>query len=370
MWTYREVGDPAIGYGPDNHSGEPTCTCLLTPADAIRDRGPVDDRVRARRPQSGTRIEALRPDGTGMDLTNQLHLADATGWRRGLYEDVICTFRAPIVNSIWRTLVANRPDAARHLWAAVKPTFETRAFADFSVRYRDRVLDALEPDGDDEPTLPSYDPGDVDLSASAFATLRGQLATFDVVAPRLAALFAVCDRALSGAFGDPREDHAATASAPDWLDADRGARVTVIDSDAAREAAPDTVADIDAYHGTAFLPSIYRCAAQWPAYLERAWTDLEPFRARDADDSGGSFAAAEIAADETVDEFLGRPPVPFTVTTEGLAAAGVDDPEAALSDLQGTFAAFASGVSGVLPVLHALAATVDATGERGWRLAE
>jgi hypothetical protein len=302
-----------------------------------------------------------------MDLTNQLHLADATGWRRGLYEDVMATFRAPIVNSIWRVLVANCPRAARHLWAAVKPTFETRAFADFSVRYRDRVLDALE-GADDEPELRAYGPGDIDLSPSAFATLRGQLATFDIVAPRLAALFAVCDRALSGAFDDPREGHAATAPAPDWLDADRGARVTVLDSDAARAAAPDTVAEIDAYHGTAFLPSIYRCAAQWPSYLERAWADFEPLRAADADDAGGSFAAAERAADETVEALLDRPPVPFTVTAESLAAAGVDDPSDALSDLQNTFAAFASGVSGVLPVLHALAATVDATGERDWRL--
>jgi hypothetical protein len=143
--------------------------------------------------------------------------------------------------------------------------------------------------------------------------------------------------------------------------------VTVLDSDAAREAAPDTVADIDAHHGTTFLPSIYRCAAQWPSYLERAWTDFEPLRAGD-DDSGGSFAAAERAADETVDGFLERPPAPFTVTTDELAAAGVTDPADALSDLQSTFATFASGVSGVLPALHALAATVDATGERDWRL--
>lgn len=301
-----------------------------------------------------------------MDLTEQLHLADATGWRRGLYEDVMATFRAPIVNSIWRTLVANRPLAARHLWTAVKPTFETRAFADFSVRYRDRVLDALEGTAEG-PGLPTYGPGDVGLSPSAFATLRGQLSTFDTVAPRLAALFAVCDRACSGSFDAPREGHAATAPAPAWLDADRGARVTVLDSDAAQDAAPDTVADIDAYHGTEFLPSIYRCAAQWPSYLERAWADLEPLRAA-AGDSPVGFAAAEAAADGTVDGLLDRPPAPFTVTAETLGAAGVDDPDDALGELQETFAAFADGVSGVLPVLHALAATVDATGERDWRL--
>lgn len=302
-----------------------------------------------------------------MDPTEQLHLAEATGWRRGLYEDVMSTFRAPIVNSIWRTLVANRPHAARHLWTAVKPLFETRAFADFSVRYRDGVLAALaETEGLDGASFPTYDPADIDLSPAAFTALRGQLATFDIVAPRLAALFAVCDRALSDGSATPREGHAATAPAPDWLDTDRGDRVTVLDSDAAREAAPDTVAAIEDYHDTAFLPSIYRCLAQWPAYLERVWADTAPIR--DADDGG--FAAARAAADEAVAAFVERPPVAVTVTAEGLAAAGVDDPEDALSDLRNTFAAFAAGASGVLPFLHAYAATVDATGERGWRLAD
>ncbi|MFB6207284.1 MAG: halocarboxylic acid dehydrogenase DehI family protein [Haloglomus sp.] len=301
-----------------------------------------------------------------MDLTQQLHLEEATGWRRGLYEDVMSTFRAPIVNSIWRALVANRPYAARHLWSAVKPTFETRAFAAFSVRYRDRVLTALE--GDDGTVgLPSYAPGDVDCSPSEFAALRAQLATFDVVAPRLAALFTVCDRACSGEFEGPRDGHAATAPAPKWLDADRGARVTVLDSDAAREAIPETVADIDAYHGTEFLASIYRCFAQWPTALERFWADVEPLREGTGE---AGFEAAEAAAAETVEDFADRPPVPFTVTTESLAAAGVEDPDAALADLQDTFATFAASVSGVLPFLHAAAASVDATGERNWRLGE
>jgi hypothetical protein len=305
-----------------------------------------------------------------MDPTRQLHLADATGWRRGLYEDVMSTFRAPIVNSIWRTLVANRPHAARRLWTSVKPLFQTRAFTDFSVRYRDRVLGALESgeaDGSsDDAGLPAYDPDDVDLSPADFAALRGQLATFDIVAPRLAALFAVCDHALSEGFDGAREDHAATAPATGWLDADRGTRVTVLGSDAAREAAPDAVGAIEDYHGTAFLPSIYRCLAQWPSYLETVWTDTAPLR--EADEVG--FDAAREAADETVAAFIEAPPAPFTVTTEGLAVAGVDDPEDALADLRNTFAAFAAGASGVLPFLHAYGATVDATAERGWRVGD
>jgi hypothetical protein len=41
-----------------------------------------------------------------MDTDSQLYEVEATGWRRGLYEDVQATFRAPIVNWIFRTLVS------------------------------------------------------------------------------------------------------------------------------------------------------------------------------------------------------------------------------------------------------------------------
>jgi hypothetical protein len=289
-----------------------------------------------------------------MDPTEQLPLAEATGWRRGLYEDVMSTFRAPVVNSIWRTLVANRPVAARHLWHAVKPVFETRAFAAFTVRYRDAVLDAL---GE----LPQYDPGGLGLSPSAFAALRGQLATFDIVAPRLAALFTVCDRALNGTVDGVRDGHAATAPFPAWLDADRGEPVTLAASGAAREAAPATVEAVDGFHGTAFLPSIYRCLAQWPSAFERLWAGFEPVR-----ESG--YDAARARADDLADAFAARPPTVPVVTPATLTAAGVDDGAAAHEALSGLFSAFAAGAGGVLPLLHGYAAAVDATGERGWRL--
>ena len=116
-----------------------------------------------------------------MDTDRQLHEQDATGWQRGLYDDITHTFRAPIVNWIFRTVTANEPAFTRYLWGQVKPVFETRAFAEFSVAYRDAVLAAT----DDDARLPRYRPTDVSLDPAAYRELRGQLATYDVVATGL-----------------------------------------------------------------------------------------------------------------------------------------------------------------------------------------
>lgn len=148
-----------------------------------------------------------------MDPTDQLSAADAAGLQRGMYADIRTTFRAPIVNSIWRTLSANEPELARYLWGQTKPAFETREFAGFSVAFRDRIISAVEPE------LPRYDPEDVDVDPAGFAELRGQLATFDTVAPRLAVLFALVTRRLDGRPVGTGE--AAAAPFPAWLDADR-----------------------------------------------------------------------------------------------------------------------------------------------------
>ncbi|QLG48772.1 hypothetical protein [Natrinema halophilum] len=48
-----------------------------------------------------------------------------------------------------------------------------------------------------------------------------------------------------------------------------------------------TVDEISDFHGLeAGLPSIHRCLAQWPAFLEPAWNDLEPIFESGAFDRG------------------------------------------------------------------------------------
>lgn len=95
---------------------------------------------------------------------------------------------------------------------AGKPLFETRAFARFSVRYRNATLSAVGADA----AIPAYWRQDVDVSPAECAELRGQLVTFDIVGPRLAVLFRVANRAVHGepVGAKPGTDRAATAPFP------------------------------------------------------------------------------------------------------------------------------------------------------------
>jgi len=282
-----------------------------------------------------------------MDPTAQLAEAEATDLQRGLYEDIRETFRAPIVNSIWRTLSAHDPALTRYVWGQLKPAFETREFAAFSVAFRDRTLSAAEPDS------PRYDPADVDLEPAAFTELRGQAATFDVVAPRLAILFALMDRRLNDRpVGTDAAGASATAPFPSWLDRDRGRPPTMLPQDEARTALPNALAG----GFGEMVPSVYRCFAQWPGYLDRAVADLEPVLESD------SFETARADAVDLVETYLDRLPYTPRVDPAGLAGVGVD--EETVADLRDLFGTFRAGGEELMPLLHVYVATVGAAGER------
>lgn len=292
------------------------------------------------------------PVGTGgrtarMDPTEQVYEADATPVQRGLYADIKTTFRAPIVNSIWRTLVAHEPDLAVYIWGQVKPAFQTREFGALSIAVRDRILSAVEHD------LPHYEPADVDLEPSAWTELRSQATTFDVVGPRLAVLFTLMDRRLrEGDTGTTPGGRNTTAPFPTWLDRDRGRPPTMVSQSDARAVMPDTLAE----EFGEMVPSVYRCLAQWPPFLDRAASDLRPLvESADVDD-------ARSDAVELVETYLDRLPYTPRVDPEALAAVGAD--EATIAELQDLFATFRAGGETVLPRLHVYPATVGAAGER------
>ena len=282
------------------------------------------------------------------DPTEQVYEDEATGWQAGLYTDIRETLRAPIVNSIWRTQLYHAPDVLRYVWGQLKPVFETRAFAEFSVAYRDTLLSAVD-DG-----LPSYDPAAVGLEPAAFTELRGQLATFDAVSPRLAVLFVLMDRRLHGEpVGSEFEgSRAATAPFPDWLDADRGRPPTMLPQDRARERLPEA---LTGDFGD-MVPSIYRCLAQWPAYLEQSWSDLEPVLDSEA------YERAREEAFELVEQHLDRLAHEPAVDPETLERHGVD--RETVEGLQGLFGTFRAGGETVLPHLCLHATAVGAEGER------
>ncbi|MWG34607.1 halocarboxylic acid dehydrogenase DehI family protein [Halomarina oriensis] len=284
-----------------------------------------------------------------MDTSRQLYANEATGWRRGVYDDVRETFRAPVVNWIFRTVMANDPELTRYAWGQVKPLFETRGFARLSVAYRDAVLSALD--------VPTYRRTEAGVSPAEFAELRGQLATFDVVAPRLAVLFETMDRALHDEHDpSPPDERWATGAFPDWLDRDRGAPPTMVDTPP--EELADTVDSIRAFHGfEESLPSIYRCLAQWPTFLDTLWSDLDPVF------EGEGFDRALAETTDLVDEFVGTTPYRPRLAPADLRGVGVDD--TTIEGVQGLFREFNTGpVETVLPALPAFAASVDASGER------
>jgi hypothetical protein len=297
------------------------------------------------------------PEGVvTVDTSRQVYESEASGWERGLYESVKATFRAPFVNWIFRTGVANYPAFVRYTWGQVKPVFETEAFARYSVAYRDAVLGTIEQRVD----LPVYRREHLGVAPAEYQQLRGQLATFDVVGPRLAVLFALLDRSLSGgAVGtDPREDAAALAPFPEHVDRDRGLPPTMAAFDETPEDLANTVAAIQQFHDLEEgLPSIYRCLVQWPAYLSRAWTDLEPVV------EAAVFDAVPAAVREETGAVVESVPPRPRLSPDALGSVGFDD--ALIEDVTDLFAQFNGSIAAtVLPLLPVYAATVDAEGRR------
>lgn len=284
------------------------------------------------------------------DTSEQVYAADATGWTRGLYDDVRTTFRAPVVNWIFRTLVANAPAFTRHLWAQVKPLFTTQMAGEACVAYRDAVT---APFADDRPR---YRASDLGQDPWAWRELQGQLRTFDTVVPRLALLFEVVYRSLDGdpVGTTPRTDAAATAPLPRWLDGERGHEPTMGAFDDPPADVAATVEAVQAFHGfDEGLPSVYRCLMQWPDAFARMWDDVEPLLTSPAFETACAEGRA-VAVD-----FVESVPSAPGLTPDALTAAGIDvETVTAATDL---FAEFARGpVETVLLAVPLFAASVGA----------
>jgi len=293
-----------------------------------------------------------------MDTAKQLYEHEATGWKQGLYDDIKCTFRAPIVNWIFRTTMANYPEFVRYAWGQVKPLFQTRQFGRVSVQWRDAMLTAV-----DSEDTPRYRRQDLSLSPAEFTELRGQLATYDIVGPRLAVLFEVIDRSLSGkpVGTTPADSRAATAPLPAWLDRERGQPPTMAAFSQPPAEIESTVDEIQAFHGLdEGLPSIYRTLAQWPSYLDRLWTDIEPVLQSDGFDSGCADARA------IVDEYVESAPYVPQLAPDSLKRQGLD--EDAIAALAQLFSDFNTGpIETVVPALPLFADTLGVAGERSFQ---
>jgi hypothetical protein len=252
-----------------------------------------------------------------MDFSG-LSREDAAGWQRGLYRDVERTFRAPVVNAVVRVPMALDPAVTRYAWGQIKPVFETRAFEEYARAYRDAVCSPV------EAALPTHSPGTLGVAPGEFAELRGQTATFDVVAPRLDVTMELLDRGFHGeplgAAPDEREAATDPASDPPEREGPRPRPPTLLDADATPAELDDVVADIRAHHGfEEGLATVHRCHAQWPAVLAAAWAELSPVLASDA------YAGALDRVDALVDGFVDSVPYRPRLAPDDLAGLGVDD---------------------------------------------
>lgn len=291
-----------------------------------------------------------------MDTDEQLYEEAATGWQRGLYDDIKRTFRAPTVNWIFRTLIANEPEFTRYLWGQIEPVFETRAFGRVSVAYRSTVYEEL----DAEARVPRYRLDQLDVSPAEFTELKGQIATFDIVAPRLAVLFEIVDRSLNGGDvgTDPDRTSAACEPLPTWLDRDRGTPPTMIEAGTIPSGLEDTIESIRAFHGLeSGFPSVYRMMAQWPGYLEPMWADVEPVL------ESSAFESAVEESARVVEEYVESVPYTPQITPEALERQGFE--AATVEDLRELFETFNRGpIEKVVPALPVFAYTVSAEGRK------
>ncbi|WP_254533882.1 halocarboxylic acid dehydrogenase DehI family protein [Natrinema gelatinilyticum] len=290
-----------------------------------------------------------------MDLSEQLYEQEAVGWQAGLYDDIKTTFRAPVVNWIFRVTMANAPELLRYAWGEVKPVFETRAFAEYTVSYRDTLLSGVT----DEFDLRAYRIEQIDLRPSEFRELWGQLETKDIVAPRLAVLFELLDRALSerpiGHAVDERR--AATEPHPRWLDRDRGKTLTMIGHDEVPNELQDVISAIkEAHPFSQGMGTIHRVIAQWPSFMRRAWNDIGPLLSTDA------YADVRSESEVVTEAFVDSTPYRVRLAPGDLQRAGIDgDTVDGFIDF---FDDFKSPARTAIPTLPLYAALADATGRR------
>lgn len=293
-----------------------------------------------------------------MDASKQLYEKDADGWEQGVYLDIKETFRAPIINWIFRSLMANNPDFTRYLWGQVKPLFLTKEFATFAVEYRDTILSEIE----ETSTIPQYQPGGLGVSPAEYQELRRQLRTFDTVAPCLALFFEVTYRGLHDDLPMNAPQDTVDSTAPFTAasnDRSKGAP-TMVDTTAIPEQLSDTIESLQAFHGIENgIPSIYRCLAQWPDVLQTLWQELHPVLTGPRFDTAAEETSSLLATQATS---LGYSPA---ITPEVLRARGYE--QSTITEITEFIDGFYHGPADtVLLTLPIYATVVTAGGRRSF----
>jgi hypothetical protein len=275
-----------------------------------------------------------------------------------VYLDIKETFDAPIINWVFRSLMANDPDLTRYLWGQVKPIFLTKKFASFAVAYRDTVLSAVEESSD----IPKYEASDLGISPAEYRELRRQLRTFDTVAPRLSLFFEVVYRGLHDdlEMTTPTKSASYTAPYTQKHGERRGGSPTMIAATNIPDELEETINALQTFHGIENgIPSIHRCLAQWPTVLQVLWRDVSPLL------RGPEFETAQTETSSLLSTHASEIGYFPNINPKGLQAVGFEQSRIdAVTDFMNEF--YHGPADTVLLTLPIYATTVNASGRRAF----
>ena len=294
-----------------------------------------------------------------MDIGRQLYESQAEGWARGIYEDIKQTFRSPVVNWIFRTLMANHPEFLRHAWGQCKPVLQTAACLDACECYRAAVRKALDASG----VLFRLNAADLGLAEAELLQLRGQLATFNRVAPLLAIWYELLHRGLHELpVGQAFDISNPASTAPAGYPAHKEICLPPVALSPAEvpKSLVQVAGSISRHHAMpGRLATVHLCLAKWPGFLAAAWAELLPVLASDA------YERARLNAVSAVKRLVDRVPYCPVLDSRSLRALGFAAGD--LADIRSAVDYFYSGgpAETVIPTLPLFAALAGAGGAAG-----
>lgn len=220
----------------------------------------------------GMELAAQRPEVMPDDANERI---------RPIYDDIQRTLRVPFVNLIFRTL-ANDPDYFVPAWTKLAPVLRTRGF--------ELAADQLRAEAVPDRVLRSA--GVIWEETGPLEKIRAFNDTIHYVLPKLLLLVTAWDEGKwGGGEGDASEIALGVAKGTD--------KAGMVSQDDAPERVRLLLNREKSAHGHPLVSSYYRILANWPDFLEAAWTPVEPelgtdeYRERKSELAKLATAAAE-----------------------------------------------------------------------------
>jgi hypothetical protein len=208
--------------------------------------------------ERGMQLAASKPDVMPDQASEQIS---------PIYEDIQRTLRVPLVNLIFRTL-ANYPDYFEPIWKELSPAFRTKVFEKEADSLRGMAL--LKPIPDSS--------GVKWESLAETDRLRAFNDTIYYVLPKLLLVTTAFYEASFGSRleGDGQPAKAHDSSALPLGVAEGTTKVQMVDPEEASAQVRELFTSIKEKHGHPLVSSYYRGIANWPDFLEEAWSRIQP----------------------------------------------------------------------------------------------